>query len=101
MYQIYVRQKYFLTAIAGEAEFIHDLFLLRLLNGTLCAVIVRPLAVGITLKFLEATLIVEPLIGKELAAIHTPHRDDHLDMAVGLVNGYSGQFCCCVRPVLQ
>jgi hypothetical protein len=30
-------------------------------------------------------LVMEPLVGQELAAVHTAHWDDHLAMVVGLV----------------
>lgn len=94
-------QQHLLTTVACETEFIHGLFLLRLLCGPGRAIVVGALAVGITLELLETALIVEPLVGEEIAAVHTAHRDDHLDMAVGLVNGSSGQFYCYARPALQ
>lgn len=63
------------AAVAGQAELLHDLGLLRLRNGR--AVEVGALAVGVTLELLETALIMEPLIGEALSAVHTAHWDDH------------------------
>ena len=74
--EIYMCQKYLATTVTGEAELLHDFGFLRLGHGS--AIKVGALAVAVTLKFLEATLIVEPFIGETLAAVHTPDRNDHL-----------------------
>lgn len=63
------------AAVAGQAEFLHNLGLLRLRNGR--PVEVGALAVGITLELLEPALIEQPLIGEALSAVHTAHRNDH------------------------
>ena len=71
----------FLAAVAGQAELLHDLGLLGF--GYTAAVEVGALTVGVALELLEATLIIGPLIGQELAAVHTTHRDDHLAIRGG------------------
>jgi len=75
-------QQHLAAAVTGEAELLHHNSFLSV--GHRRTVKVGPLAVGITLELLEAALVVEPLIGQQLPAIHAAHRDDHLDMAVGL-----------------
>ncbi len=76
-------QENLLTAVPRETEFIHDLFLLGLRYAF--PVVIGSLAVRVTLKLLESALVVEPLVGQELATVHTAHRDDHLAMVVGLM----------------
>lgn len=80
-------QQHLLAAVAGQAEFAHDLCLFRL--GHRRTVKVGALAVGIALELLETALVVEPLIGKTLSAVHTTHRDNHGTYLVALVFGVS------------
>ena len=72
MNEINVRQKHLATAVSGETELGHNCGLgcLRQLATT-----VEIRAFSITL--LELGLIPEPLIGKELATVHTAHGNDH------------------------
>lgn len=69
-------QQHLLATVAGQAELLHNLIFLCVRHAA--AVKVGALAVGISLQLLETTLVVEPLVGQELAAVHTTHRDDHL-----------------------
>ncbi len=85
-------QEHLLATVAGEADLIHDFLLLGL--GDSRTVVVCPLPVCIPLLLLESALVVIPLVGQELAAVHATHRDNHLDMVVGLATD-SGQFCVC------
>lgn len=70
-----MRQQSLLTAVPSETELLHHLILFRV--GHRGAVKVGALAVGIALELLEAALVVEPLVGQELSAIHTTHRNNH------------------------
>ncbi len=73
--KIHVRQKHLLTAIACEAELLHDLRLLGL--GHTGPIKVRPRPIGVSLKFLETLLVIQPLVGQQLPTIHATYRDDH------------------------
>ena len=68
-------QKRLLTTIALEAQLFHNLILFGF--GDSSSVKVSALSVGIPLEFPEATLVVEPLVGKEIAARHTADWNDH------------------------
>jgi hypothetical protein len=73
-------QKHFTTAIACKTNLFHDVGLLGL--GDRRAVEVGTLAISVTLKFLETSLIIEPLISEALATVHTPDRNNHLTTLV-------------------
>ena len=73
MNEINVRQKHFATAVSGETKLDHHCSLGRL-GQIATAIEIR--ALSITLG-LELGLIPEPLIGKELATVHTAHGNDH------------------------
>ena len=75
-------QEHLTTAVPSKPQLFHYLRLLCLRH--LRTVKVRALAIGISLEFLEATLIVQPLVSKKLSAVHTAYRDDHLTLAAGL-----------------
>ncbi len=68
-------QQGLLAAVAGEAEFLHHFILFR--GGHRGTVEVGALSVGISLELLEATLVVEPLVCQEFAAVHATNRNDH------------------------
>lgn len=70
-----MRQKHLLTAIACQSDLFHDVGLFRFRNRA--AVKVCALSVALSLKLLEAPLIVEPFVGEQLAAIHAPDGNDH------------------------
>jgi hypothetical protein len=72
-----MRQEHLAAAVAGQLELILDnCGLFRI--GDRGTVKVGALAVCIALELLEPALVVEPLVGQELATIHTANRDDHL-----------------------
>jgi len=71
-----VCEKHLAAAVSGETEFLHNLGLLCLGHGS--SIKVGALAVGVTLQLLKALLIMEPLVGQELTAIHASDRNDHL-----------------------
>ncbi len=68
-------KQHLLAAVALEPELIHHLFLLRL--GYSSPVEVCALSICIPLQLLKATLVVQPLVGQHLSAIHTTYRNDH------------------------
>jgi hypothetical protein len=92
-------QEHLLAAVAGETDLIHDLLLLRCSHCS--TIVVRPLAVGIALLLLELALVVVPLVGQEIAAVHTTHRDNHLDMVVGLVGWQQRSILRLARPDIK
>jgi hypothetical protein len=75
----------FFAAVASQTEFAHDISLLGLRNRR--TVKVGTLSVGVALEFLEAALVVEPLIGEALSAVHTTHRNDHSTYLLPVFSG--------------
>jgi hypothetical protein len=80
-------QQHFFAAVASQAEFMHDLSLLSFRNRR--TIKVGTLSIGVTLEFLEATLVEQPLIGEALSAVHTTHRDDHSTYLIVVFSGVS------------
>ncbi len=68
-------QEHLATAVTSESELLHNFGLLGLGDGG--TVEVRALAIGIALLLLEATLVMEPLIGEQFATVHTADGNDH------------------------
>lgn len=68
-------EKHLAAAVSGETDLLHDLGLFGL--GHNRAIKVGALTIGIALQLLEPLLIMEPLVGKELTAIHATDWDDH------------------------
>lgn len=72
-----MRQEYLAATVTGQLELVfNDCGLFRI--GDRGAIEVGALAVCIALELLEPALVVEPLVGQELATIHATNRDDHL-----------------------
>jgi hypothetical protein len=69
-------QKDLTTAISGELQLIKNLIFGGI--GDLSAIEICPLAILISLKFLQAPLIIAPLVCKKLPAIHTANRYNHV-----------------------
>jgi hypothetical protein len=68
-------EKHLAAAVSGETDLLHDLGFLGL--RYCCAVKVGTLAVCIALRLLQTLLVVQPLVGQELTAIHTTDWNDH------------------------
>jgi hypothetical protein len=85
-----VRQEYLATAIACKSELLHNIGLLRL--GYRGSVKVCTLTVSVALFLLETTLVVQPLISEQFAAIHTAYGNDHTTLVGVSLNGVSSSF---------
>jgi hypothetical protein len=70
-----VSQKYFPTAVPMEIQFGQHISFRSLRYGG--TIKVGPFSVGISLFFLESSLIIEPLIRQHLTTVHTSYGNDH------------------------
>jgi hypothetical protein len=68
-------EEHLAATVSGETDLLHYFGLLSL--GYDRAVKVGALTVCVALQLLEALLVVEPLVGEKLTAIHATDWDDH------------------------